>query len=729
MSCPAGYFQNNQGTTGCKKCGIGQYQSSTRQSACKKCTVGRFGDAEGVAACKACAAGKYQESTGQVSCSKCGIGKSAFSAGASACTKCKAGRYEDREGSAEANCRGQCQPGYHCPAGSSTNRGQGSCPPLDADIKEWGSWYCAAGVAEKAPSGYLTLPVGSSPDRRESYRECPKGKYCEKGIEMPRLEFLTPPNCQGPYSRVHPLMIQENPPVGTQLGWSNDDAFSVKVQGYDAGKHLIKYSFAKCPSGCGKDRPAEGSTCPGTGEFSVKSIFGNKAKVAVAKALDSDACASTFAMTVKAEVFDKSAPNTAIGWAECVVSVQVQDANERPIIVESSSVAQRIVEEGAMPGTNVGAPLEALDEEVSAGVQQLVWEMTSCKVTGTGASVDPCPLRIAACDGQVVVADVKHGIDFENVKSYTLEIFAKDDGSPSLSSPVVQTVVTVQGRNDPPVIASPQNYNVVENPSDGQKLCTIVATDVDNRVSDLKFRRVDTDTVDPFDVMLNGDVIFRQVRKGKSHALDYESPTISYNLEVMVNDGRVDARKSAFISLRVRDRNDAPVLRADKLVQKCPGDADDAGRIYANCLPLDENAAASVDLRAFVRDEDQDPANGCCAPSPGKAYVLSEPSSGRDSCLVKYGQKIAVDANGKLTVGVGVLNYEDDRGCSIKLTVKDKQGATSSSNIRIFVQDKNDAPSSPSLKSTCIVKESASSESLLTGVGCSLVSSDEDYVP
>ena len=111
----------------------------------------------------------------------------------------------------------------------------------------------------------------------------------------------------------------------------------------------------------------------------MKSIPNDKAKVAVAKALDSDACASTFAMTVRAEVYHKSAASTAIGWAECVVSVQVQDANERPIIVKSSSDARRIVEEGAMPGTYVGTPLEAVDEEVSAGVQQLVWEMTSCR--------------------------------------------------------------------------------------------------------------------------------------------------------------------------------------------------------------------------------------------------------------------------------------------------------------------------------------------------------------
>ncbi len=663
---------------------------------------------------------------GQIGCSKCSIGKSTSSPGASACTACKAGRYEDREGSANANCRGQCLPGYHCPAGSSTNRGQGSCPPLDTDVSEWSSWYCAAGVAVKAPLGTLTLPTESSPDRRESYRECPIGKYCEKGVEMPRLEFLTPPNCQGPYPRVHPLMIQENPPVGTQLGWSNDDSFSVKVHGYDSQNHIIKYSFAKCPSGCSKNRPAEGSTCPGTGEFSMKSIPNDKAKVAVAKALDSDACASTFAMTVRAEVYHKSAASTAIGWAECVVSVQVQDANERPIIVKSSSDARRIVEEGAMPGTYVGTPLEAVDEEVSAGVQQLVWEMTSCKVTSTGVSIDPCPLRISACDGQMIVADVKHGIDFENVKSYTLEIFAKDDGSPSLSSPIVQTVVAVQGRNDPPEIQSPQSYQVVENPSDGQKLCTIVATDVDNKASDLEFRRVDTDTVDPFDVARNGDVIFRRVRKGKSHELDFESPTVSYNLEVMVNDGRVDARKSGFISLKVKDMNDAPVLKEDKLVQKCSGDANDAGRVYDNCLPLDENAAASVNLRAYVVDEDKKPSNGCCDPSPAKAYVLSGPSNGRDSCFAKYGQKIAVDARGMLTVGQGVLNYEDDRGCSMKLTIKDKQGATSSSDIRVLVQDKNDAPSSPRLKSTCIVKESASRGNLLTGIGCSLESSDED---
>jgi hypothetical protein len=74
------------------------------------------------------------------------------------------------------------------------------------------------------------------------------------------------------------------------------------------------------------------------------------------------------------------------------------------------------VEEHSLPATLIGDPLGATDPEADIGLQQLVWSITSCKgVSPAGvvsAELSKCPIRIGACDGQLMVAEGAE-IDYE----------------------------------------------------------------------------------------------------------------------------------------------------------------------------------------------------------------------------------------------------------------------------------------------------------------------------
>ena len=144
------------------------------------------------------------------------------------------------------------------------------------------------------------------------------------------------------------------------------------------------------------------------------------------------------------------------------------------------------MEEDRSPGYDIGSPIKASDPEVTAGLQQLSWEITECKAesypasSGTfvtlsatpGADLGTqCPIKISACDGQLLIA-ANAALDFEQQVSYRLKVKATDDGgrcrdgtgdTTPCSSAIKTVTVTVIPKNDPPTMVDDQLFYIQEN--------------------------------------------------------------------------------------------------------------------------------------------------------------------------------------------------------------------------------------------------------------------------
>ena len=158
LVCEKGQWQNQNGQSNCKNCGIGKYNDQTQrtaeadckacddcdagqvllcgesegstsrtctpctqgkfkangnQSTCSACGTGKYNDQTvGVADCKMCGTGKYNDQTAKAECKSCGVGKyndQTQSGSEAACTSCEAGQFQDVQG------QDTCKPHSLCP--------------------------------------------------------------------------------------------------------------------------------------------------------------------------------------------------------------------------------------------------------------------------------------------------------------------------------------------------------------------------------------------------------------------------------------------------------------------------------------------------------------------------------------------------------------------------------------------------------------------------------------
>jgi hypothetical protein len=75
--------------------------------------------------CTLCGAGQYRDASSQT-CLPCPAGQYSL-AGSSGCTPCPGGTYGASPGASSATCSGQCNAGFYCPEGSTSNT-QHKCP-------------------------------------------------------------------------------------------------------------------------------------------------------------------------------------------------------------------------------------------------------------------------------------------------------------------------------------------------------------------------------------------------------------------------------------------------------------------------------------------------------------------------------------------------------------------------------------------------------------------------
>lgn len=214
--CPAGFFQDAVGMTGCRECRPGFFVNTKGTPACKECVPGQHQDEYKMTACKNCPAGYQQDDRRGIVCKICPVGrfepstKNDTHVNDEACTRCPKGRYEDELGS--ALCK-QCAPGRFqnvesqtscqecgfgkfmadegqpaacddCPRGYHQNqRGQSDCKTCVGNDDD--DQCAAGGDCDWKPSGQDARSTSSGDAKyaamegMKNCQDCPKGTSCQ----------------------------------------------------------------------------------------------------------------------------------------------------------------------------------------------------------------------------------------------------------------------------------------------------------------------------------------------------------------------------------------------------------------------------------------------------------------------------------------------------------------------------------------------------------------------
>jgi hypothetical protein len=234
------------------------------------------------------------------------------------------------------------------------------------------------------------------------------------------------------------------------------------------------------------------------------------------------------------------------------VWVTVADANSPP---ELSTSIVRIVAEGTQPGSFVGAPLIAADNDApGTSFSRHTWQIIGGDVS---------QFVIDSTSGQIRAAPTATPFDFETQSSYTIRVRVTDGGG---LSDVGQVAIYVDNANEAPVFFALSNRTIREDAAPGSVLgAPLSATDPDGGDSSLAYSLVGGTGASVFAVDLcTGEITLRAAPSvpgvAPTSLLDFESRKF-YTLEVQATDGgSPPASTNALIWVFVTDANDPPVI-------------------------------------------------------------------------------------------------------------------------------------------------------------------------
>lgn len=172
VNCPAGFFQDSDGRTGCKECRPGQYQEFGAAATCYDCPEGWHQNDFQSTECKHCKQGRYQLQAGQSNCMLCEPGYYEFSThNDSSCITWETVGNPPVQRCAEwSNVNNQ--PCGACPQGYSQNeRGKGKCKDCPEGWKQPGAGelqciQCNPGryQSQQTETSCIACPAGYAQD-------------------------------------------------------------------------------------------------------------------------------------------------------------------------------------------------------------------------------------------------------------------------------------------------------------------------------------------------------------------------------------------------------------------------------------------------------------------------------------------------------------------------------------------------------------------------------------
>lgn len=329
-----------------------------------------------------------------------------------------------------------------------------------------------------------------------------------------------------------------------------------------------------------------------------------------------------------------------------LVTILITDVNEAPVITPNQTLS---VDENPGNGTVVGTVV-ANDADSTAPNHTLTYSIIGGN-TNNAFAINPST-------GQVTVNNASQLI-LSNGSSYALQMRVADGGSPSLSDTQTVTVALIDV-NQPPVIPAGQSFNLNENPSEGQIVGTVAASDPDSTAPNnrLTYSIAGGNTGGAFAI----DAATGLISVNEPTAVDFETSP-QFNLQIRVADGG-DPTLSAVstVVVTLNDVNDAPVIAQDQ--EYSVSEVANVGTVIGTVIGTDPDAM-----------------------SPGNQITFS--ISGGN-----VGNTFAIDpTTGQLTVNsTATLDREITPSYTLLITLTDDVGLSTTESVTINVIDVNEAP-------------------------------------
>ena len=355
--------------------------------------------------------------------------------------------------------------------------------------------------------------------------------------------------------------------------------------------------------------------------------------------------------------------------ATITVTIDVIDVNDAPEF--ASATDSRTIPENTAGGTNIGDPVEAIDQD---------GDTLNYTLDGTDAG----SFDIVVTTGQLLT---KAASDIESKASYSVTVAVRDNkdaaGNPDTADDDTVTVtITVTQENEAPTFATQTSTReVAENTGAGQNIGTpVTATDEDTNDT-VTYGLAGADAAS-FDIVATSGQLQTKAD------LNHENKD-SYTVKVVATDVQ-GASDDIIVTIGVTDVNEPPTFPATTATRR-----------------VDENAATNQDIGVPVAATDVD---------------------ANDSLTYSWGGG-ADDASFDIDMSTGQLKTKDaldheakDR-YSVTVAVRDAAGLTARIEVTIYVGDMNDAPKFLSETTTRSVPENAATDQ---NIGAVVEAKDED---
>ena len=278
------------------------------------------------------------------------------------------------------------------------------------------------------------------------------------------------------------------------------------------------------------------------------------------------------------------------------IAVSEGDVNEAPVFMASAPSSLGVAE-NAQPGTTVGDPITADDQDAGDSTSYSISE------SSVPFSVDSY--------GQISVSGA---LDL-TASPYTVTLVATDSGGMTDEH---ELSITVGDINDPPKFDPPAQTtaSIPENTAAGTVVATYNATDVDgsDTLEGIHYELRDADDLKNFDIMVetssDGEIMGKLVVKdGANLDVDADGAATSYTVEVNVKDAD-DADSELVIVITVTDVNDnAPMFTMESVTVTSIRENDPRGTAIGRYIATDGDLTApnnevtySIDNKSFHID-------------------------------------------------------------------------------------------------------------------------------
>jgi hypothetical protein len=365
------------------------------------------------------------------------------------------------------------------------------------------------------------------------------------------------------------------------------------------------------------------------------------------------------------QVEDGGTPKlNAIGF----VSIQVQDVNEPPVLQQGASftVSQHNkelipCEEACAPGTNVGTPLQATDQDDQ--------NSPNADLTFSIVSNDDDTFEIDDKSGQLRIKTVSDRLTQTEGKVFTITVKVEDNGAEKKSDTATVTITTTFQNFSPKFDGSnAMSFNLDEN--DGTKsakqIATFVATDAQDQTIKYSMDAKPALGLTAFSIDENTGVFSTMGNAEMPITLDYESikhPSLSQgqiSFTIIAEDNHGASKSHTFL-LSVKDINEPPTA------QTATGQ-------------VPENSAANTVVIANVAKSDPDKAD-----ENKLTFNLLSNGNGKF--------KLSDPAKGEIQTTSDSTNFEELNSFSLDLEVIDTQQNKERTTLFITVTDVNEPPS------------------------------------